>query len=189
MVNGANAAKTFLKDDYGQLMSFFRKTWEEPSADEKFLYRVYLAQKGFNLNELFFQAAFNEADREEQARLADIREKTFVSQTGFVMQAGKLVEYYTEHKKFPKILICDELLKTGHDFMEVLMSVSQAIVEECYDHKQTDLAAVWTVYSELLKTVVFFSYMQSNEDPRLLVSPYRSKGNTKPVWENPTSAS
>lgn len=187
--NSAKAAQMFLKDDYERLLSFFRKTWEEPSDNEKYLYRVYLAQKCFNLNELFFRAAFDEAGGEEQARLAAIRERTFVSQTGFVMQAGILAKYYKEHKKFPKVLICDELLKTGHDFMEVLMSVSRAIVEECYGCERTDLDTIWTVYAKLLDSVVYFSYMQSKEDPRLLSLPNRSAEKSKPNWENPTSAS
>ena len=189
MNNSTKAAQMFLKDDYERLLSFFKKTWEDPSANEKYLYRVYLAQKCFNLNELFFRAAFDEAGGEERARLADIRKKTFVSQTGFVMQAGILSKYYKEHKKFPKILICDELLKTGHDFMEVLTSVSQAIVEECYGCERTDLNTIWTVYAKLLDSVVYFSYMQSKEDPRLLSLPNRSAEKGKLNWENPTSAS
>ena len=187
--NSSKAAQMFLKDDYERLLSFFKKTWEEPSNDEKYLYRVYLAQKCFNLNELFFRAAFDETGGEEQARLADIRERTFVSQTGFVMQAGILAKYYKEHKKFPQILICDELLKTGHDFMEVLMSVSQAIVEECYGSERTDLDTIWMIYAKLLDSVVYFSYMQSKEDPRLLSLPNRSVERGKPNWENPASAS
>ncbi len=185
---GTNAAKTFLEDDFAALMVFFRKTWDEPSVDEKYLYRVYLAQKGFNLNELFFRAAFDEANQEDRDRLLDIREKTFVSQTGFVMQAGKLAEYYTEHKKFPKILICDELLKTGHDFMEVLMSASQAIAEELYGLEQSSLSTVWTVYSKLAKSVDFYSYLQSREDPRLLSFSSRRKNNN-PFSDNSVAAS
>lgn len=173
MDNGASAAKIFLKDEYEELMAFFRKTWEEPSVTESYEYRVYLAQKGFNLHELFFLAAFDMADEKEKTRLAEIRENTFLTQTGFVLQAPRLAEYYERRKEFPKIMICDELLKTGHDFMEIVMGVSRAIVEELYGSEQNQSYQLRVVYSKLLDAIDFFVFMRSTDDSHLTYLPPR----------------
>lgn len=183
------SVELFLPDDYESLMAFFRKTWQEPSAFERYQYRVYLAQRCFNLNELFFSDAIEEADSEEKARLEGIRRRTFLSQSGLVMQAGNLAAYYRTHKAFPNVLICDELLKTGHDFMDVLMSLSRAVTEELRTGEQDNPLSEGAIYAKLLDAVSFCSYMQSVDDPRLLPIPYWRKTDGSYFWNNPSPAS
>lgn len=188
MVNGASAAKIFLKDEYDELMAFFRKTWEEPSATESYEYRVYLAQKGFNLHELFFLAAFDMADEKEKTRLTEIRKRTFLSQTGFILQAPRLAECYERRKAFPRIMICDELLKTGHDFMEIVMGASRAIVEELYGSEPNQSYQLRIVYSKLIDAIDFFVFMRSTDDSHLTYLPphffacYRPKNTPASKW-------
>ena len=182
-------AQKYLKDDFPRLMEFFRETWEEPSPSERYAYRVYLAQKCFNLNELFFRVAYEHAEQAERHRLREIREKTFLSQSGLVMQAGNLAVFYTEHQSFPKILICDELLKTGHDLMDILSSVSDAVVEELLGLDQDDSSDAWAIRTKLLDALSFCSYMQSKEDSRLLSSYYLKKTLGSSQWSNAVPAS
>lgn len=172
--SSAHATQVLLKNDYNGLMSFFKNTWRDPSDTWQYEYRVYLAQKCFNLNELFFFIACSEAAPDEAERLFRIR-KTFLSQTGLIMQAEKLAKFYQENRRFPRILICDELLKTGHDFMDTVMSVSRAVADELYGPVQDSTSPKLRLLSaRLFEAIDFYSYMHSADDKILLTSSCRS---------------
>ena len=68
------AEKVFLKDEHDKLAEFFQKTWEEPSATEKYEYRVYLSQICLNLNELFFARSIGEMDEAKPPHYEQVSE-------------------------------------------------------------------------------------------------------------------
>ncbi|MDO5475470.1 MAG: hypothetical protein Q4F61_03785, partial [Candidatus Saccharibacteria bacterium] len=159
---------------------FFRKTWEEPSTTEKYEYRVYLSQICSNLNELFFARSIGEMDEMNRTRLTRIHKTTFIAPSGLLTQAKILADYYEKNGRFPKILVVDLLLTTGEPYVEMMIAISKAILEE--SGLKADLNNIWDYWTEIEKATTYTSFMQSKDDP--LLAPMMKKS----MYENRVSA-
>lgn len=111
---------TFLAQYRSEVSSFFKSTWNEDAE----LY-VYLAQKALNINE----ALFAELPVSVRNNLKFKRDNFFLSQTGLILKAKQLAEYYVKNGAFPRLRVVDELALTGHDFSELIYSLEDAICE------------------------------------------------------------
>lgn len=116
----------FNQDRWEGVREFFVSTYEDNYA-----FRVYLAQKAFNINEIVYRQTLDRLIRENNtdkaAELIELRRRTFLSQSGLLLHAGKLVENYFQKGEFERILIVDELALTGRDFSSMIYTLEDAV--------------------------------------------------------------
>lgn len=154
------ATNVFNADQLNGLRVFFESTY---SGD--YSYRVYLAQKAINLNEIVFADAIRRAkekdDHQEFNRLRDLRAKSFCSQTGITLMASRLAQNYESSKAFPNILIVDELVLTGFDYSRVVYELEAAICDEIAAQRQApmDVNEYYDIREKLISAIDFRVYM------------------------------
>ena len=147
---------------------FFESTYKGNYA-----FRVYLAQKAFNINEIVYHDYLNElleADLKEKAEeLRKLRETTFLSQTGLVLQAEQLANHYIEYGSFQQILVSDELMLTGRDLSKTFYTLEEAICRSWETKKEHKLHSdeYLKLRSALLSAIEFRAYIM--DDRGLLV--------------------
>ena len=160
-----------------RLYNFYCQSWE--GSEGRCKYRVYLAQKGLNLNELFFRQAIENAKKagkmREVDRLTRVRNETVISQTGILMKADELVSYYIDNDCFPGIWIYDELCVNGHDYSELICSLEDAVCSawEMQQRKRLDNSEYWHLRQRLFEALQLHVFLQDNKG--LLVDGYASE--------------
>lgn len=119
-------------EDLEGVLGFFSSSWgaKENSGTK---YRVYLAQKGLNLNEYAFKRALGE-NKYNKDRICSIRKNTFLAPTGLLLKAEEIAESYLETGHFPEIQIFDELCKTGYDFSSLVYALERIIYDYLTEH-------------------------------------------------------
>lgn len=164
-------------DEYERLREFFVSSWNQECDDGgKYRYRVYLAQKCLNLNEMFCQSEIPDKDDDDAnglGRVNSLREQTFISQTALLLKAREYADQYLKCGEFPPTLIIDELAISGHDFGELMYRFADLITAELAqlsDGTAQDLHIA--VYNALSKAVRFFVYMR-NDSLLLLERPLK----------------
>lgn len=163
-MNDNNALNTQLNQERWEgVQEFFVSTYRDSYA-----FRVYLAQKAFNINEIVYRQTLDRLIRENNtdkaAELIELRRRTFLSQSGLLLHAGKLVEYYLQKGEFEKILIVDELALTGRDFSSMIYTLEDAV---CFAWEQKQGRKLRTdEYRKLRRTlfsaVDFRAYMMDH---------------------------
>lgn len=126
--------RTIGSDVWNELRDYFMESWS--SGDDLAAacrYRVYLAQKGMNLNEIFWREEHERIkDDEEKKRFEETREKYFCTQSGIVAMAKPLVEAYLRSgcECFPRIDVYDEFAHTGRDFAALFYELRNVVLRE-----------------------------------------------------------
>lgn len=143
----------FNQDRWEGVREFFVSTYEDNYA-----FRVYLAQKAFNINEIVYRQTLDRLIRENNtdkaAELIELRRRTFLSQSGLLLHAGKLVENYFQKGEFERILIVDELALTGRDFSSMIYTLEDAV---CFAWEQKQGRKLRSDEYRKLRRALFFA--------------------------------
>jgi hypothetical protein len=141
------------------LLKFIENTWKDEDKDV-FTYRVYMAQKCLNLNESYYKQGLSSKD----PSIKKIRENTFISQYALLLKADELLEHYTTHGEFPRILIVDELFLSGHDFSSLMYRMLDVIFE-AWQRKYGEIEdqQYWVIRDAFVRSVTYRVYARSKE--------------------------
>ena len=97
----------FSEKRYAQLKAFIFHIWKSKAK-----YKILMARRAFNLNYAFMEACRTQRDEE---CVTD----SIMSNTALLLYAEELARYYSWVKKFPDILIADDLLFHGRGIIKI----------------------------------------------------------------------
>lgn len=104
-----SSKKPFFEGNYNeQLWKYMTTLWEDP-AD----YKVMMARRMLNLNDALMQEW--DAKRNEQYLTDGI-----MSNTAFLLSARTIADRYAYRKRFPRILICDDIMLHGRGIIKLI---------------------------------------------------------------------
>lgn len=160
--------------DSDGLRRFFRGSWGLEDGG-RYLYRVYITKRAFNLNNFYYLAEQAYLSPSEKSLLKEIRERTFITQTALWSYADQLVDEYLQAGKFPSILIIDELVAYGHAITEVMQTLER-LVKRALLRQRPDCTELEErrMCSALLNAVDIHVYAKS-KDGLLLKTSYRNR--------------
>ena len=101
--------RPFREGNYNeQLWKYMKTLWEDP-AD----YKVLMARRMLNLNDALMQEWKIKGDEQY---LTD----RIMSNTAFLLSAKTIADMYSLRKKFPRILICDDIMLHGRGVLKLI---------------------------------------------------------------------
>lgn len=105
----------FLDGMSERLLEFVWALWESTAQ-----YKVLMARRMFNLNYALMKIC--KADENKEYSTGNI-----MSNTAFLLSAKEIAEYYYNRKKFPEIIICDDILIHGRGIMKLLEKFEELV--------------------------------------------------------------
>ena len=99
----------FLSPNYNKkIWEYMKSVWEDP-AD----YKVMMGNRMFNLNEILMKEWGAHDNKEYEV-------KNIMSDTAFLFRAREIASRYAYRGRFPRILICDDVVMHGREIMGLL---------------------------------------------------------------------
>ena len=154
-------------NEYTSLRRFFNESWSGTYA-----FRIYITRRASNLNEIFFREEYQRRcaqSPEEAAELEAVRQNTFLTQNALLARMPRLTHEYIQTKKFPRLLIIDELIIYGREINSLMQALESAILSawaaEMGEQPTDD--ETWCLHNAFLGAVDLFVYAR-NAQPHLL---------------------
>ena len=142
------------------------------------LLEIYWENKRKDIFKQVFDLRGKPSSDSECRRYEDIYTKHFVTDTAVSTMCADFTAYYMEHKKFPHLLVADELLYHGRALNNFLYTTYQNIVQRCeltkgWDH---DIGTLERAFLDALT----IKTRASNTRHVLLLSKYNSRLSSQP---------
>lgn len=153
--------------EYASLRRFFIASWGGLYA-----FRAYITRRASNLNEIFFREEYQRRcaqSPEEAAELEAVRQTTFLTQNALLARIPRLTHAYIQTKKFPRLLIVDELIIYGRE-INSLMQVLESAILSAWEAEMGEQPAgdeAWHLHNAFFSAVDLFVYAR-NAQPLLL---------------------
>ncbi len=91
---------------------------------EEYDYRAFVTRRCFNLNEYFCHEGYYS---KKKAKTLDEKRDSFMSQNALLTYAPEIAEFYMKNKRFPKILVVDEVVFYGRETNSFLNRFEAAV--------------------------------------------------------------
>ncbi len=137
----------FSEKRYAQLKAFIFHIWKSKAK-----YKILMARRAFNLNYAFMEACRTQRDEE---CVTD----SIMSNTALLLYAEELARYYSWVKKFPDILIADDLLFHGRGIIKLLDNLEALIVECLNQNSIPEDKSI--IHEKLLSAVSIYVFAQN----------------------------
>lgn len=129
------------------------------------------------MNEIYFaeenkaqKTGLNQCDltTEEWEVAQGIRASTFITQSSFLLKAEEIVEYYETEGRFPRILMCDEILLSGHDYSSIVIQMLHAIysVWEKRHGQKLEKSKTFELREDFLSAIEFRVFVVGDADKK-----------------------
>lgn len=149
-----------LHKHYDQLNLFYQEIWEQPHD-----YIVMNARRCFNLNHIFMQVhdgAVPDAGR-------------IISNNALPLYAEEFARRYTRYRRFPSVLIVDDLVLHGRSLSRLLFRLEELIVAALSDSlAELGRDERYYIRRSLASAVDLYVYAE-NRQPLLIEDIYRQK--------------
>lgn len=137
---------------------FFCDIWRQPHE-----YVVFVARRCFNLNEVFMRVCATQNE--------PINSERFMSDMALLQQADVLAQYYIKNQRFPRILICDDLILYGRGITRLLYQLEVLIAEQLGDISGYSR---YDVHRHLVRAVDIYVFAR-NRNRIILDADYQTK--------------
>lgn len=107
-----------LRRHYGTLYFFYQKIWKQPYS-----FIIMNARRCFNLN-CVFMAVYAKAGGEIP------NAERIISNNALALYAGEFARCYIRHRRFPSVLIVDDLALHGRSLGKLLSELEELIIDE-----------------------------------------------------------
>lgn len=108
--------KSILHREYNLLYSFFQTAWES-----RYEYIVMMPRRCFNLNHVFERV-------QAGCGLSGANQKQIISNSALLLYSKSIARHYMTHRRFPRILILDDLIFHGRTLTLLLRSLEKLIL-------------------------------------------------------------
>lgn len=179
-----NLGETILgKEDFRDLYNFHKNTWGLGENAKDYAYRVYASNSTFNMNEVFRNIyRFENIGTEEETKLEQLRNTTFVNQNGLFCSARKLVDFYRANNRFPKILIVFDYVDIGEREIADTLYKLEDIIFEMLNIK--NIHKEYIVRDMLYRAIDIELYIKGSRRPIVPDKIYNIMKVNKNVWTN-----
>lgn len=140
-----------------ELHQFINKIWSDPAE-----YKVLMARRMFNLNDALMKVWGSEGSGTQLTG-------ALMSNTGFLLYATSIADRYAYDRKFPRIIICDDIMLHGRGIIRLLAQFRQIISERLVE-KGVAISSE-RIEMDLTKAVQIFVFARNRE--HILVRRYR----------------
>lgn len=165
------------QNEYASLERFFHMSWSGA-----YTFCVYITRRASNLNEIFFREEFRRRAGRPHGKAAEldaVRRNTFLTQNALLARIPRLTHEYIQTKRFPRILIVDELIIYGREINSLMQTLESAILSAWEEEKGEPPAdhEAWLLHDAFFSAVDLFVYAR-NVQPQLLESHLSAKLHT-----------
>ena len=98
-------------------------------------------------------------------KMKDSEEREFLTEASFFLRCNELAEYYRRYKRFPKILLCDDILIHGRNINHFLKIMEEQLCQLLPEYEESEIQIA------LVAAIEIYVYVRS-EKPLLLLGRY-----------------
>lgn len=133
--------------------------WYEKTIQSNARYVVYVVRRCYMLALIM--------EHITGIKMKDSKEREFLTDSSFFLRCNELAAYYCKYKRFPEILLCDDILIHGRNINHFLKVLEERLCELLPMYEE------WEIQAALAAAIKIYVYVRS-EEPILLLGRYES---------------